>query len=214
MDLRAVYIQDVMPIDSVELTGTDPRMARISGSDFNSASMVMINRSISPFFSIPSKTLLIAEVPASEANEIVQDVVVLSSRFTATDRSLISMTIGNHPQYLDGLLHLIQSFIKVLLRNPGSDIFQPSIGAGMGSMIARYLQGSQDVTPSDIALAVTRAERQIVRMQARNPDLADAERLASAQLLGVTLSATTGALVTQIELVSQAGERAVSELEY
>lgn len=214
MDLRVVYIQDVLPVSLLDVTADDPPQVVLRGSDFNSAVEVFINRQSSPSFSVRSKTEIRAQIPDSQVDEAVQEVSVLSSKFTATDRSLIAMRLGDHPQHVSGLLRLIQAYIKVLMRNPGSDIFEPEIGAGLGNMIAKYLHGTQDVAPSDIALTVSRAERQVMRMQARDSGLSDDERLASAQLLGIHSSVATGSLVPRILLISQAGVSAVSQLEY
>lgn len=211
MDLRIVYIQDVLTLRSVDIGETEVTAV---GTDLSQAAEVLINGQPSPTYTIVSRNVVEAEIPESQLNETIRDVVVLSSSFTATDRSRITMQIGSHPQYLSGMMLLIQRYIKLLFRNPGSDILNPATGAGLGALVGHYLKGSQSVTPADIALAVSRAERQMIRFQARDSNLLDTERLASATLLGIAYSESTGAMVPRVALTSQAGQTAAAFLEY
>lgn len=214
MDLRIIYIQDVLPVWSVTVVSNDPLTISVIGTDLSSAESVLINRQPSPSFSIVSRTALRAVVPDSENVEVISEIAVLSSKFTATEASKVKMEIGERSQYVEGLVRLMQRYLKILLRNPGSDVFYPSVGGGLGRLVARHLQGGQDVVYADIALAVSRAERQLVQLQARNSRLRDDERLLSARLLGVESLPSSGAMIPKIEITSQSGESGVPWLEY
>jgi len=214
VDLRIIYIQDVIPVWSVTVVSLDPLTVSIVGSDFSSAETVLINRQSAPSFSIVSKTVIRAVVPESENVDTISEIAVLSSRFTATEASKVRVEIGDRSQYVSGLIRLMQRYLKLLLRNPGSDIFYSSLGGGLGRLVARHIQGGQDVTGADIALAVTRAERQLIQLQARNTRLRDEERLLSATLLGVDYVASAGSLVPKIEITSQSGASGVPWLEW
>lgn len=211
MDLRVVYIQDVLKLR--ETRALSDSELEIRGKDLASAASVWMNRQPSPSFSVISDTRLRAEIPPSQLENDIQEISVLSTNFTASDRSVITMQVGTKSQHVSGLLRLIQRFIMLLLRNPGSDILDPSSGGGLGRLVAGYIQGSMELTASDVALAVTRTERQLLRKQARNPYLLDSERLATATLLGMRYSHAQGSASARIELSSQSGDLAISELE-
>ena len=213
MDLKITFLQDVLPITGARTISADPYTIEIKGKDFRSAIKVIINGQDSPYFVIQSNTSIQAQVPETEAEERIRDVAVISSRFTATERSRVLLQVGDHPQYIEGLQRLVQRFLKLLLRNPGSDILSPDKGGGLGSLISRHVMGTKGLTASDIALSVSRTERQMIQLQANNADLEDSERLAKANLLGVDASEASGIVIPRIEIISQAGATAVSQLE-
>jgi hypothetical protein len=212
VDLKITYLQDVLPIRDISLISSDT--IGIVGKDFTSAVDVLINGQKSPYFLVKSSVSIEAQIPDSQLEEQIRDVAVLSAKFTSTMRSHIALQIGDHPQYIDGVQRLVQRYLKLLLRNPGSDITNPTYGGGLGGMIAKHLFGSKHLSASDIAIAVSRTERQMMQLQSTNPNLADAERLAKATLLGVDGSDALGTVIPRIEIINQAGVSAISQLEF
>lgn len=203
MDLKVTYIQDVLDTSKIDVEGN---VILISGSDFSHTSHLIINGDISTNFTVVSNHKIVAPIPEKSRDELIRDVAVISSTFTATKRSSISFELGTNPQTTSGLLRLMQRFIMLLMRNPGSDILNPKSGGGMGRLARQFMQGAQTVTASDVALAVDRAKRQLLKLQASNPYLSDSERLANAELQGVEYSETLGSLSPRIKITSQSGQ--------
>jgi hypothetical protein len=213
LDLKVTYIQDVLNVSEATVLNTVPKTIDIRGSDFRSAAMVRINGDLAPSFTVHSDSRLTAFIPSEQQNESVNDIAVISGTFTAKNRSLVSLELGSNPQLTSGLFRLMQRFILLLLRNPGTDILNPESGGGMGKLSAQFSMGAQSVTAADIALAVTRTKKQILKLQATNPYLKTSERLADAELLGVEYLPTYGSLSPRVKITSQEGLSAIATME-
>lgn len=200
MDLKIAHFEDVLPITSIESLSKEPKMIALRGRDFNSLKKIFINGQPSPYFLVKNSNLVHVQTPTDDP---VREVTAISSNFTATDRSLITLEIGERPELVSGLLRLMQCFVRILLRDPGSDRFHPELGGGLHSLIDRYFSRNQAVISQEVALAITRTARQIVKMQI-NQELFPSEKLASAVLLAVYAS-DRGGLAAEVELTSQAG---------
>lgn len=213
MDLKVTYIQDVLKVHEATVLNTEPPSIDIRGSDFRSAAIVRINGDVCPSFSVQSNTRILAVLPETQRSETVNDIAVISATFTTPERSLVSFELGTKAQLTSGLFRLLQRFILILLRNPGTDILNPDSGGGMGRLSVQFSRGAQTVTAADIALAVSRTKRQILRLQATNGRLKNSERLADAELLGVEYSPTYGSLSPRIKITSQEGLSAIASME-
>ena len=217
----AVDFQVVFPQDSVRLNQIRQETIggfaaiRAIGEDFRSVDEVVINNQPSPDVIVLSKTELIAQLPDSmQRAPDVQSVTVLSRSFTVTRRSLLRFRIGKRPAKVRGILRLLQLFVKILLTSPGTDIFRPGSGGGILNKIGTTFgsdEGSSLVT--DFVVSVTRTQRQIVAMQARDQRSPRDERLLSATVVGSQFDKTQGALYMRIRIISQAGESAEANLE-
>lgn len=202
MDLKVTYFEDILPLTSVKVISTSPKTIAIRGKDFNTCKKVLINGQPSPYYVAHNSKYITAQCPNEDK---VTDVIVLSSKFTSTDRSLINMTIGDRPEMVSGIMRLMQRFMRILLRDPGSDKFNPSLGGGLNSMIVKYFNAKQSVVTQEVAMAVTRASRQLTQLQVNETDLSPSEKLASATLLSLYYSDTEGSLSAVISLISQSG---------
>jgi hypothetical protein len=217
----AVDFQCIFPQESVLLNTIQQEVIggfaaiRVVGEDFRSVDEVVINNEPSPDVIILSKTELVAQLPDSQQlAPDISSVAVLSNRFTVTRRSLFRFRIGKRPGKVRGILRLLQLFVKILLTSPGTDIFRPGSGGGILSKVGTTFgseEGSNLVT--DFVVSVTRTQRQIIAMQARDQRSPRDERLLSATVIGSQFDKTQGALYMRIRIISQAGESAEANLE-
>ena len=212
MDLRIVHAQDVLSVREFGPVVGQPDRLSIVGTDLDKAASVLVNRQPAASFAIVNRGQILADIPESEQGVDIADVAVLSNQFTSSARSRLVVGLGDRPQYVSGLARLVQRFLKTLLRNPGSDIYRPTSGAGLGAIITQFITSSSTVTSGDVALAVRRAERQMVGQQATSATLADDERLLSASLVGVEVTGSS-TLAIRISLFSQTGQTALALLE-
>lgn len=215
MDLQYFHFSDALELTGAqELPGFLPRTLELHGVDFRTAVEIYINETKSPSFIISNTRMILAQVPDSVENQSVRSISVLSSEFTATVRSQIRFRIGVNPGKVSGLKAMMQSFLKLLFTTPGSDAFVKRLGGAALRNIGRNFDlGQSSDLVADFSVAVSRTESQMRSLQGYQPRLPDDERLLSAKLLNVKFDPATTALIARLELISQSGIRAITNLE-
>lgn len=214
MDIQFIQFNDSLDINSArEIPELTPRSLEIVGLDFSSAIKVLINQAASPSFIIMNPNKIVAQVPNEYGDAVISDIVIVSSNFTASLRSLVSYEFGSSPKKISGLQVLMQTFIKVLMTTPGYDSFVQSIGGGVSKVVGTRSSHAGGPIISAVAAGVSQAADQIRAIQARTPRLADDERLVSATLDSLRFDPTSSTLKARVELYTQAGQLAVGNLE-
>jgi len=214
LDIQYVQYQDVVPVRKIGLvSGFYPPVYDIYGNDFRNVSTVLLNGVEAEEFLVLSRTRLVAQVPPRLAESPLKQVMVLSDAFTATEKSQLVFRFSRTGRLVGGLPKLVQTFVKVLLTTPGSDIYDAEHG---GNLMALQKSSSgrhdKNLHVGAFAAAVARAEEQITRVQATTRGLTLPERLLSASLLSVNFDPQTLSVEGRIRLVSMAGEEALANL--
>lgn len=214
IDFQVVFPADIIPLNSVRIVpGLAPRTIDVLGEDFRAIDEVRINDVRSPSFVVLSQYRLLAQVPPSIINDTITSVGVISNRVTLTDRSLLRFKLGTRTTKVSGILRLMQTFIKVLFTTPGRDIFSPRIGGnGLAPLGANFSRNAGSSIVADFVIAVNNASKQIIAMQSRDPSIPREERLLSATVQNANFNQNEAALIVGIELLSQTGQRALSQL--
>jgi hypothetical protein len=219
VDFQVIFPQESIKLTRIRLTppsplGLPPGLD-IFGDDFTAVDEVMINDVQSPDVIILSKNRLIAQMPTLyERNRVVNSVKVLSRRLTVTKRSVIRFRIGDSPGRVQGILRLLQKFLKILFTTPGTDIFSPRTGgAGLKNIGETFgIDEGRDVV-RDFIISVRNTTRQIIAIQGRDPRIPRDERLLAAKVLQGGFNRETTALVAKVEITSQAGHAAITNVE-
>jgi phage baseplate assembly protein W len=213
-DLQVLRLQDAVKVTKVEESITEgPKLYRIHGEDFRSVEEVVINDVTVPAgeFIVLSKTRLIAAAPPEvQTDPFIRSVLVLSSTFTATGKSLLKFQVTTNK--VDGLLRLSQLFAKVLLTAPGTDIYDPKVGGNLHSLIGTSADKNGTGMAAAFTQIVNRTKEQILAMQAGRPRIPIAERLASARVVAVNFDPDRGELQGRVQLTSIGGRAAVLNL--
>lgn len=214
VDFQVVFPQEVIPLVSIrQVPGMNPRTLDITGSDFRSFDEVLLNEIPAPNAVIVSQTRLLVPVPPSLAQAMITSVSVLSRRLTLSPRSVIQFRVGRTPSKVRGILRLVQLFLKILFTTPGRDIFTPKMGGAALKNIGRsFGKGQGDNIVMDFVLSVETTVRQILAVQSKDASTPFDERLLSARLLGARFDLEQSALVVSVELTSQAGQAAVTNV--
>lgn len=214
VDFQVVFPQEVIPLIAIrQVQGMNPRTLDITGTDFRSLDEVLLNEIPAPGAVVVSQTRLLVPVPEPLAQATITSVSVLSRRLTLSPRSIIQFRVGRAPSKVRGILRLVQLFLKVLFTTPGRDIFTPKLGAAALKNIGRtFGKGQSDNIVMDFVLAVETTVRQILAIQSKDASLPFDERLLSARLLGAKFDFEQSALVVSVELTSQAGQAAVTNV--
>lgn len=214
IDFQVTFPSDVVPLNSVRIVpGLAPRTLDVSGEDFRAVDEVQINGVTSPSFVVMSQYRLLAQVPSSIAKDTITSVSVISNQVTLTSRSLVRFKLGLRTTKVNGVLRLVQTFLKVLFTTPGRDIFSPRIGGnGLGPLGSTYSIHNGSGAVADFVIAVNTAAKQIIALQSRNPSIPREERLLSATVQNASFNQNELALVVGVELLSQTGQRALASL--
>lgn len=208
IDIQVIEIRDLLKIMAVRpVPLSDPPALDIRGQDFNHVDYVLINDVASPSIVVASSTQLVAQLPATEEVAMIRSIVAVSNRLTRTNRSKINFRVNDTPSLVDGMERLVQTFLKVLLQTPGSDIFSPKGGGGLLAALGKQIgKPSSSTIVSDVHLGVTRTRQQMMQLQTKESALALDERLLYARVLEAKFVANELSLNTKIQIGNQAGK--------
>lgn len=215
MDIQTFFFSDMLGVTGVEeVPDLLPRSLNIFGRDFHAAVRVLLDDQDSPSWIVVSPQQILAQVPEPLAGAIITSVQVLSSDFTATEKSKLFFELGNDTKKVTGLKAMMQTFLKILFTTPGTDAFSKSIGGGALQGLGKNFDASNTQNlVSDFAIAVRRAEMQTISLQSRQLRLPDDEKLAAANVLGVMMDVASTSLLARVELIAQSGKLAITTLE-
>jgi len=212
MDLQYIQFSDALPLTGIEeIPEMLPRSLLLHGTDLSNAIEVRVNDDKSPSFVISSVNTIIAQVPSSTIGRTIDSVTVLSSDFTASLRSVITFKIGNNPKEVSGLKALMQTWLKILLTTPGFDSFTKYLGGSVQQYVGGKYNGG--TASAAFSAAVTQTTKQVMALQTKQTRLPDDERLIGSELLGLTFDPSLPGLLARVALYTQAGTRAIANME-
>lgn len=209
VDLQVIYPQDMIPLTAAEERQNDEgeRVLTLTGKDFRTVDEVLVNEMKAPYVLILSKTQIQVTVPAEIGSDPITAVSVFSNRITLSGQSLIRFKLGDVSGKANGMLRLMQLFLKVLFTSPGRDIFDPQVGGDALKNIGHTFGKKQGATiVGDFVIAVDRTSRQLIALQARDPRIPREERLLNAKVESARFDAQQSALVTTTAIYNQAGK--------
>lgn len=213
-DLQTVFPQDQIPLSQVaQVPGLAPRTLRVVGQDFSAVAEVQLNGVTSPSVVILNRNVLLAQVPKEIVGDTISSVSVLSATLTLTASSLLNFELGPRSQKVNGLLKLVQVFVKILFTTPGRDIFSPNLGGGGLRNLGQSFDSAQGKgIVADFFISVSNTTKQLTALQARSTRLPRAERLLSATVISANFNAQEAALIASMSIMSQTGQSALANL--
>ncbi len=216
IDIKVILIKDILKVNRVSyLENFSPQSIRIEGSLLLQASEVLINDIDSPEFMIISNDQLIAQVPDSQVNSRLRSVTVLANKPSTDRSSILHLDAGRTFSRLQGLEKLVQYFVKLLLQNPGSDIFSPTEGGGVLGLVGRVVTKSDTTSLSaSLVSAVNQTRDQILARQNKIPRIPSDERLLRADTQAVGFNPSTTTLAARISIGAVSGRDAVANLTF
>lgn len=210
-DIQIIRVLDALNVNGVQEAGVQPRSVIVTGQDFSSVEQVLLNGFSAPEFVQYSSTRIVAQVPEIISEATISEVMVLSSRFTLTPQSLLEFTLGERVRAVTGIQKLVQNFVRILLRNPGTNLFHPRSGGGLTDVVGTNLD-TRDRVAADIAVSVSRTRQHIVGTQTPDRTIPDSERLLSADVSSLDVDPINAAVYVTILLRSHSGRSAAASL--
>lgn len=208
--IQVIRLLDELKVNSIRnAVGVVPRSIIVKGEDFRNVEQVIIDGFVAPEFVAYSTTELVAEVPSPLQQSVITKVSVLSSTLTLTERSLVEFTFGTRPKAVRGTLRLMQNFLRILLRSPGTNKFHPRSGGGL----LRVINGlATKQTAADIAIAVQTAKQYMINVQTAERNIPPSERLLSAEIQALNVDPQSTSAFVTIVLTSHSGARSAATL--
>ena len=208
--ISVVRLLDVLRVNSIRYApGVTPRSIIVQGQDFKNVEQVLINGTPAPEFVVYSTNELVAQVPDIYRNSVISDVSVLSSQLTLTERSLVTFTFGTRPKKVLGVLRLMQTFLRILLRTPGSNAFHRRSGGGM---ISRVGSNISTKAAADIAVAVGTTKTYLIGVQTAERNIPPNERLLNAEITNLDVDERNTAISVTIVLTNHSGQSTAATL--
>jgi hypothetical protein len=208
--IRLVRLLDVLPVTAVEnAVGVTPRSLLVTAPRLEAVDQVLLNGMLSPTFAVFSKTQLICEVPESLDQAIITDVAVLSSVPTMTERSLVELGVGARVTRASGSQRLLQTFVRLLLRTSGTNIFHPDTGGSLLRSVGGVM-GSR--AAADVAVSIGLVKQQIIAAQTSYGNIPPTERLLSAELVAMNEDPGSATVACTVVLTTHDRRRSAATL--
>lgn len=212
-DLRVVQAQSILKVYSVApIRGFLPLSVIVLGEHLDVTSQVFYNDIIAPEFVAQSSNRLIVRVPSSQIGQAFRSLRAYSGVNLVTQSAILSLKVGNPLSTVEGLDRLIQQWMIVFYTTPGSDIFDPQSGGGGRAIVGRNTDKFGKGVSADLALAIDRTQKELLRLQALTPSVPLSERLLSTQLLALSFDSSNATLSARIALTNMLGNTAEATL--
>jgi phage baseplate assembly protein W len=202
-DYQVLSFRDAASLTKIDVFSYDPYTLDIHGEHFKAVSEVLINGERAPEFIVLSPRRLLAEVPRRQAKAQIRTVRVLLSRHGVTETSMLALKAVVPGARATGFTRLMQSYMRILFTDPGTDIQNPTLGGGLGRLLGSA--GDTGELRTTASQAVQRAEEHLTRIQARALGLLAAEKLQSVTLLSAEYNAATTAVSIKIRITAMDG---------
>ncbi len=216
LDIKIITIKDILPVNRVTyVPNFSPQSIKVDGQLLLQANEVFINEIPSPEFMVISNSQLIAQVPDSQTKTLIKSVVVHATKPSPDRSSILHFDAGKTISSIKGVEKLVQYFVKMLLQNPGSDIFNPADGGGVLGMIGRVVsKKDSNSLAASLVSAVTRTQEQVIARQNKITRIPPDERLLRAETQAVGFNPNTTTLAARISVGAVSGREAVANLTF
>ena len=213
-DYPLLAINQVAHVDNIDFFGGGSKgilSMDIRGRDFTGLSAVMINGHRSPTFVVLSDSRILADVPRSQLGGPIRSITVLKSdASTSAKGSIISFEAVGTATVVPSSTFLVQKVLKYLFTTPGSDIFSPTSGSGLLSLLGST-ESASDSLSGLARLRVREAVSQIITDQALSAAPIE-EKVQTIEVLSAAFSRTDTSLDIRLAVISMAGQRIVAGL--
>ena len=209
IDFRVVSTKVLLNVSSIApIRGFSPPAIAVIGTDLNLTESILYNGIEVKEFMVSSSTRMIVRIPQSQVGKNFSEIRVYSSVAKTGKDSLISLEIAKPIKNVSGIDRLVQSFMLVLLTNPGSDIFSPNSGGGVRAIVGRTTDHQGSGVAAALAQAIDRTKAELLRLQSTSANLPLAEKLLSCSLSSLSFDDTTSAINARVILQNMLGDQA------
>lgn len=205
-DVQILSYEGSATLRSVNYRSSPVPSLDVRGENFVDVVSVYVNGHAAREFIVLSSTRLLVEIPYALIDAAIESVSVRTAQTEITATTIIHLDVGVGARVAEGLVRLVQTFLKLLLTTPGTDIFRPDLGGGLRQLTGRTdnAQGTNLKASATRSVEVTKT--QMIALQALNPAIDDSEKLKTAVLTSTSFEGTT--LGLRIKLTAMSGDSA------
>jgi hypothetical protein len=183
----------------------------IQGREFSGTSAVLINGHRSPTYVVISDSRLLADIPTAVLGESIKTLNVLKVDATTAGRgSVISFEAVSSSAEVPSSSFLVQKVLKYLFTTTGSDIFSPTSGGNLLSLVGGT-ESSAGSLSSYARIYVRQAVDSLIRDQGGSSSPL-AEKVQTVEVLEASYSRIHTSLDIRLAIVSMTGQRVVAGL--
>lgn len=121
------------------------------------------------------------------------------------DTGLATVGIPKVPRALRGIGKLVQIVVIAILKNRGQDVFTPTEGSGLRSLIGQFNYADPSEIKLEVLQRVARIQQEIITNQV-NTTVPAAEKLRALKVLEVISDPVTANTAIRIQVLNEAGQ--------
>lgn len=208
-DLRVIKARITLVVHSIApVRGFYPPSMLIVGENLDRAESVEINGITADEFSIMAVNRLVARIPTSQVGQPISSVRVYSATNAAAGDAVFEFRISNPVTDISGMDRLVQQWLLLFMSTPGSDIWEPTSGGGGRALVGSTVDVRHNSAASDLAMAVTRTNTELLSRQSSVLGLPPEEKLLSSSLESVSFDPNSTTLYGRVSIQNMVGQSA------
>lgn len=121
---------------------------------------------------------------------------------------VVTLAIPNPPEYVSGLMKLVQIVVLALLNSPASNATYYEDGSGLPQLIGQYNMSSSDPSDilSDISERVEKVKEEIISHQTSLTGEDPSERLTDFSAVNIEQGVNIDSAVVEFRVISEGGD--------
>jgi hypothetical protein len=213
-DYPLLSVSQIARVNSIDFFGGGRRgiiSLDVRGQDFSGTTAVLINGTRSPTFVVISDVRILVDLPRRVLGESIRTLNVLkASTFSGQQGSVISFEAVNDAVTVPDSTFLVQKVLKFLFTTKGSDIFNPSIGGDLLTLMGTN-QTSEGTLASYAKLYIRESVSSLIKIQAGST-APRSQKVQSVEVLSASYSRQDTSLDIRLAITSLEGQRVVAGL--
>ena len=159
-----------------------PFILILNGINFSEAKNVIINKREVPFFLVSSRRIF-ALLPEDMPAAILDEIYVLTGSDRYSSSSVLVYELADWST-VRGAKKVVSQFIKLLMTTPGTDSFEPALGAGLQKFPGQIAAYSSELVVK-VTTAILRATEHFKASQQHISGIKPWEKLKSVQVISL-----------------------------
>jgi len=198
--IRILTTYRILNITNIETTTS---FIRAKGDDFSTTKFVVVNGQTTTDFALSGSSILIYPPEGIATNEVTF-IAVIAESSDYDDHTLMKLGFGYDVREVSGVDRLVQLFVFVLLKSPGSYILDKYSGGGLMEIMRKGAGTQPDKVLPDVIAAIRKTESDIKAMQAGLKPPAS-ELLLSVEILNTSIRSSDSSISVFVQLVTLDG---------
>lgn len=220
MDIRIIEAVDILPVTKVDATSIIPLVLVVTGRGFSRAQKAYVNGisldvlsagdTTSFGMQVLSDTQVRLRPPESLWGAVLHSVTIVGESIVSLRETTDVTFVFRAFRPVSGISKAFQQFLKLLLTSPGTDLFNPDSGGGLGRPAGVLIKPENEQgMATRVHVAVKKCVQDMRRAQ-QGIQISPEEKLLDVKVLGVFFNQANLELQIRMEFQTQSGAALVS----